>query len=279
MGPEDITVTLAVVAGLLSFISPCVLPLMPVYIGYLTGVAVGDTRRGERLRVFVHALLFIGGFTLIFVLIGVTTGFVFGTFIQATFADVLVKVGGVLLVVLGIYMSGTLRWTAAGVNGLPALQRGILWVESRLGALILPERRLSAGGGAAPGLVRSGVVGMSFAAGWAPCIGPLLGGILTLAANAAYAGDPVGAVLTSSRLLFAYSLGLAIPFLVTAVLLGRATRLLRAINRHGHIVETVSGVFLIGVGLLVLFGALSDLNRYFSATPDWLYELETKLLE
>ncbi len=278
MGAEDITITLAVLAGLLSFVSPCVLPLMPVYLSYLTGITVSSQNTASSYQIFGHALLFVSGFSVVFVLIGASMGLVFGTFIRTDLADWLMKVGGVLLIVLGLHMSRIAKWAGPRLAAVPSVQRPLVFLDRKLDEFILPERRLQIGHGRAPGLVRSGVVGMSFAAGWTPCIGPLLGGILTLAAGSAYQVDAGNAVIKSAGLLFAYSAGLAIPFLITAIILGRATGLLQAINRHGRTIELVSAVFLLGIGVLLFSGSIATLNQYFSATPQWLYELETGLL-
>ncbi len=279
MGPGEITYTLAVLAGLLSFLSPCVLPLMPVYLSYLTGVSVAEDERISRTRMFAHALVFVLGFSFIFILIGASMGLVFGTYLRTDFADILTKIGGVVLIVLGIHMSRIIKKSEARLEALPRLRSALVAIDNKLDAIILPERRIQSKHSTTPGYIRSGVVGISFAAGWTPCIGPLLGAILTLAAGSTYGTDPVAAVIKSAGLLSAYSLGLAIPFLLTAILLGRATGFLKKLNRHGHIIETVSGVLLLMIGILLLFGSISELNTYFSATPEWLIELESKLLK
>ncbi|MFQ5436237.1 MAG: cytochrome c biogenesis CcdA family protein, partial [Anaerolineae bacterium] len=234
MGFENITIPLAVLAGLLSFISPCVLPLVPVYLGYLTGVAVSGQETAPRRDVMGHALMFIAGFTLIFVILGVAAGLAFGVFLRTSFADGLIKVGGVLLIILGLHMSGVLKWVAAKLDDSSAIKKPIAWLDYRLDMLILPERRMQTGQGKSPGMIRSGFVGMTFAAGWTPCIGPLLGAILTLAASASFQADTATAILQSVILLLAYSMGLAIPFLLTALLLTGATGFLRRLNRHAH---------------------------------------------
>jgi len=279
MGAGDITYTLAVLAGLLSFISPCVLPLMPVYLSYLTGVSVSGDKIISRSRMFAHALFFVLGFSFIFILIGASMGLVFGTYLRTDFADILTKIGGVLLIIMGLHMSRIIKKGEAWLSVMPRTHRVLVAIDSKLDAIILPERRIQTKHSSAPGFIRSGVVGVSFAAGWTPCIGPLLGAILTLAAGSAYGTDPGEAILRSVGLLSAYSLGLAIPFLITALLLGRATGLLQKLNRHGHIIETISAVFLLIIGILLLFGSISDLNTYFSVTPEWLIELESKLLK
>lgn len=206
-------------------------------------------------------------------------GLVFGTYLRTDFADILTKIGGVVLIVLGIHMSRIIKKSEARLEALPRLRSALVAIDNKLDAIILPERRIQSKHSTTPGYIRSGVVGISFAAGWTPCIGPLLGAILTLAAGSTYGTDPVAAVIKSAGLLSAYSLGLAIPFLLTAILLGRATGFLKKLNRHGHIIETVSGVLLLMIGILLLFGSISELNTYFSATPEWLIELESKLLK
>lgn len=279
MGFENITITLAIAAGLLSFISPCVLPLVPVYLGYLTGVAVSGNETISKWHVLTHAIMFILGFTFVFVALGATAGFAFGIFLRTSASDILIKIGGILLIILGLHMSGILKWLVPRLENLPAIQKPIAWIDERLDLLILPERRMQSGEGKSPGLLRSSVVGMTFAAGWTPCIGPLLGGILTLAATASYQADTATAVMNSVILLFAYSMGLAIPFFLTALVLTSATGFLRKLNRHAHIIEMVSAVFLIGIGGLLVFGSLTELNQYFSDVPEWLYELENSLIQ
>ena len=279
MGFENITIPLAILAGLLSFISPCVLPLVPVYLGYLTGVAVTGEETVPRRNVMGHAVMFIAGFTLIFVLLGVAAGLTFGIFLRTSFADALIKVGGVLLIVLGLHMSGLLKWALTKLDDASPLKKVIAAVDYRLDMLILPERRVQAGYGQSPGFIRSGVVGMTFAAGWTPCIGPLLGAILTLAASASFQADATTAVLRSTLLLFAYSMGLAIPFVLTAFVLTGATGFLRRLNRHAHAIEMVSAVFLLVLGGLLVFGSISNLNQYFTNVPEWLYNFERSLLQ
>ena len=225
-----------------------------------------------------HALMFIAGFSLVFVSLGATVGLFFGSFFQTDFADILVGIGGVLLLILGIHMSGVLKWIVSQLDQAPSIQKPLKWIDRKLDELILPERRKQSGYGQSPGLIRSGVVGMTFAAGWTPCIGPLLGGILGLALNASRATSPTVAVLQSAVLLFVYSLGLAIPFLVTAWMLNRARGFLRRLNRHVHIIERISAVLLIGIGLLLLFGTLTELNRFFSEQPEWIYAIEQSLV-
>jgi cytochrome c-type biogenesis protein len=240
------------------------------------GVAAQEV--SARRSVLGHALMFIAGFTLVFVALGATAGLLFGTFFQTSFVNVMVAIGGVLLLILGIHMSGLIKWLINRLENVPSIQEPLAWIDRKLDELILPERRKQAGYGQSPGYIRSGVIGMTFAAGWTPCIGPLLGGILGLALNAARATSPTVAVLQSAALLFAYSMGLAIPFIATAWILDRASGFLRRLNRHVNIIERISAILLIGIGLLLLFGSISELNRYFaSSQPEWLYQFEESL--
>ena len=261
MDIANITITLAFTAGFLSFISPCVLPLVPVYLGYLTGSTIGGEESAPRSIVMTHALLFSAGFTIIFVVVfGVPFG-ALGTFLRGSFSEVLVKVGGIFLIVFGLHMGGVIRWSA-GKLGSEAKK----WSD-KLDMLILPERRMRTGQGQKPGYSRSLFIGMTFAAGWTPCIGPLLGAILTLAAG----GQSMGFAMS---MLLAYSLGLAIPFLLTALILTSATGFLRKINQHAHTIEVVSAVFLVTIGVLLVTNQFEAIfNTYFSnLAPAWLLE-------
>jgi len=242
MESQNVTVVLAFGAGVLSFLSPCVLPLVPVYLGYLTGSTIGGEEAPKRSTVFLHALLFGLGFSLVFVLLfGLPVGYLGRSL--ARFTDILVRIGGLLLIVFGLHTTGLIQ--------IPFL---------------LMERRGQVGMDSSPSYLRSLLVGMTFGAGWTPCVGPLLGAILTLAFDAQ-------SVWQAVFFLFVYSMGLGIPFLVVALLLTTATDWLRRLNRHLHIISIVSGAFLIIVGLLLLTGTFQSLNSLFlSVTPSWLVE-------
>lgn len=238
MEAQTISISLAFMAGLLSFISPCVLPLVPVYLSYLSGSSLQAEVEPDRRQVFSHALLFVGGFTLVFVI-------VFGlpaTLLGSAFRDLspwLAKIGGFLVILFGLHTLGLIT--------IPFLNM---------------TRRVEMGQGLEQGCVRSGLVGMTFAAGWTPCIGPLLGAVMSMA----FTRPGQGALFT-----FIYALGLAVPFLTAALLLTRATAWLRRLNRHARAVEMISGLFLIGVGLLLVTGTFTVLNTYFiRITPEWM---------
>ena len=236
----NITLAAAFLAGLLSFISPCVLPLIPVYLGYLSGSTIVGDQPPPRRLVFTHALLFVFGFTFVFVvLFGLPVGFLGGAL--GKFSEYLVWVGGLLLIVFGLHTMGVITIPIFNV-----------------------QKKMEYGHDQAPGYARSAIIGMTFAAGWTPCIGPLLGAILTLAIQ----GKNVG---LSMFYLFVYSMGLAIPFLVTAWMLTAATSRLKLLNRHMQLIERVSGAFIIIIGVLLVTGTFTILNTFFNRfVPEWL---------
>ena len=234
----SITFPLAFAAGLLSFISPCVLPLVPVYLGYLSGSSLSGGAPPSRRRVFGHALLFVGGFTLVFIgLFGLPTT-ILGSALR-DYSDWIAKIGGAVVILFGLHTMGVFT---------------IPWLNM--------TRRLQMGEGVEPGYARSILFGVTFAAGWTPCIGPLLGTVMTMALT-----DPSRSI----GFISVYALGLAVPFLVTAALLTRAVGWLKRLNRHMRAVEIVSGLLMVGVGVLLVSGTFTLMNSYFiRITPDWL---------
>ena len=234
----SLSVPLAFLAGLLSFFSPCVLPLVPVYLSYLSGSSLSGDALPQRRQVFSHATFFVVGFTLIFiVLFGLPTTLL-GNALQQ-YSNWIAKAGGAVVILFGLH--------TLGIISIPALNM---------------TRRLEMGGGPEPGYARSTLFGVTFAAGWTPCIGPLLGSVMTMAFV-----EPSRAV----GFILVYALGLATPFLVTAALLTRAVGWLKRLNRHMRAVEVISGLLMVGVGILLISGMFALLNSYFiSLAPDWL---------
>ncbi|HVL27937.1 MAG TPA: cytochrome c biogenesis protein CcdA [Acidimicrobiales bacterium] len=229
----------AVVAGVFSFVSPCCLPLVPGYLSYVAALPVSELgerqARGVTLRA---ALLFVGGFTTVFTLLGVSAG-VAGSLLLRNRDDI-VKVFGVVIILLGLVTAGLLR--------VPALQR-----ERRLDLARVPR-----------GPAWAFPMGMAFAAGWVPCIGPVLATIL---ATASASGTAVwGAVL-----LALYSIGLGIPFVLLGLGYNRAQRSLDWLKRHGRGIELTGGLLLVGVGVLFVTGQWSPLfrplQRWFANWP------------
>lgn len=238
----NISVIVAATAGLLSFLSPCVLPLIPSYLAYIAGVSFGDLRehsgRSVRATVVLNALAFIAGFSLIFIAMGASVTLL-GAWI-ITNRRLFQRVGGVLVILFGLYLLGILR--------LPFLMRQVRIPLSNKPA----------------GLLGSVAVGVTFAAGWIPCVGPVLGAILALAGTSETVGQGI-------RLLGAYSVGLALPFLASALAFGQFLRFFAMFKRFLPLVDRVAGLILIGVGVLLVMNYMSYLNAYFiSLTPQWL---------
>lgn len=218
-------------AGLVSFLSPCVLPLIPGYISFVSGVGIRDlgSPRSRLRDVLLPAALFVLGFTAVFVVLGVSASLL-GTSL-AQYKTALTRVGGVVIFLFGFFMLGIVR--------VPWLYR-----EARFD----PTRVLGKGLWAAP------LVGMAFGFGWTPCVGPILGSILMLAAQQTQAWSGL-------FLLLAYSAGLGVPFLLVAALLGKLTPLLRWLNRHSLAVSRVAGVVLMLLGAAM---ATNTLHRLVS---------------
>jgi cytochrome c-type biogenesis protein len=227
----------AFTAGLLSFLSPCVLPLVPSYIGFLTGLAVPEAANRRRIAV-THALLFVIGFSLVFLALGAGAS-AFGTALR-TQRDWITRIGGVLIIGFGLWTIGLVK--------IPFLER-----EQRV---YLEQKPV--------GYLGSALVGMAFAAGWVPCIGPILGAILGLAATQADFGRGMA-------LLGAYSIGLAVPFLIAAFALDWFLAWFKGFRRHMGTVKVVSGVLLLVVGVLMVSGEFTRLASWLQAlTPGFL---------
>jgi len=233
----DVSAVVAFAAGLLSFLSPCVLPLIPSYVGFLTGMSVEEAQR-RRGTALLHGLWFVAGFSLVFVLLGAAASAV-GQLLR-DYQVWLGRVGGVLLIAFGIYLLGILR---------PAL----LMREWRIQLANKPL-----------GYFGSGVVGFTFGAAWTPCIGPILGGILTLAATQTGLGQGMG-------LLAVYALGLAIPFLLTALALDRFLVWFQRFRPYIVWVDRIAGGMLIVLGILLVTDSFTLLAGYLqSLTPQFL---------
>ena len=221
----------ALAAGVISFLSPCVLPIVPPYLAYMGGISMSEARAGNR-RVLLAALFFVLGLSTVFLFLGFTASWIGRAFI--THQEVLAKVAGAVIVVFGLHFLGLIR--------IPFLNR---------------EARLDAGdrGGSAFGAY---VLGLAFAFGWTPCIGPILGAILSLAATEA-------SVARGTSLLAAYAVGLGLPFLLVAAFLDRSQGVMARMKRHMGTIEKLMGLLLVIVGVAMFTGA-------FSAFAWWLLE-------
>jgi cytochrome c-type biogenesis protein len=239
---ESLGVVVAFTAGLFSFLSPCVLPLFPSYLSFVTGMSVSDLSAdltsAARRRVMLHSIAFVVGFSVVFVSLGAS--FSAASAFLLEYRDWIRRVGGVLIVVFGLYIAGLLR---IGLLG-------------RTQQFQLREKPA--------GYVGSFIVGLTFAIGWTPCVGPILGAILSLAGTAETVQRGVG-------LLVAYSAGLGVPFLLSAVALGAFLKFFKRYRPFIPIVERFAGVVLVVVGVLVFTNYYLVLNSWANAfTPEWL---------
>ncbi len=336
----ELTIGLAFLAGIVSFLSPCVLPLVPAYVGYMGGrmtnmVAAAQTipgsapgaQRPARMRfgTAVHGVFFVAGFTLVFVAIGLlSTAFIqqVGGANISLVTSIIGRIGGVIIIFFGLHFMGVmpsvfaklrahhdtwldnvlasvivalvggaiLAWGFTGtltlwntplwdtVIGIPIVattllasfwlwllrggaftRPGAFWIATlnRLEAALYGDTRQQMAASGNQGYFSSGLMGIVFAAGWTPCIGPVYGAVLTLAASGGDVGE-AGVMLT------AYSLGLGMPFLLTALMLDSAQGVLRRLQRHMRTIELVSGSFLIAIGLSIASGQLQDLSAQFA---------------
>ena len=233
--PASIGLALAFTAGLLSFLSPCVLPLIPSYLTFVTGVGLDDLANARR-SALLHAALFVLGFTLIFVALGASAT-VLGRLLGA-YRIWITRVGGALVVLFGLYLLGLVR--------VSAFDR-----DHRVHLANKPV-----------GYLGTSLVGVAFGAGWTPCLGPILGAILTYTAATAD-------LARGLPLLLAYSVGLALPFLLAAVAVERFLTTLRRVRPYLVRVSQVSGVLLVIVGLLMMFDYFTTIGVYLQAiTPE-----------
>lgn len=239
MSGSDLTIWTAFTAGILSFFSPCVLPLVPSYLTYITGLSFTQLQQahpGARVRLIVvlHSLAFILGFSLVFITLGAVAGVASATF-QQHLQQGLVwvqRIGGVLVFLFGVHMTGLFHF-------------GVLLGEKRLQLHDKPH-----------GYAGTLLVGIAFAAGWTPCIGPILGAILALAAGTT--GDTLRGVL----LLSVYSAGLGVPFLLAGFFFHGFLGFFNRFRKHIRLLEIATGALLMVAGVLLFFGLFATLSGY-----------------
>ena len=235
MDISQVSTGLSFLAGLASFLSPCVFALVPAYVGYLGGRAAGgEATENNRFTTFTHGLAFVIGFSIVFISLGVATAAA-GS-ILFDLRTVLAKVGGIIVIIFGLHMIGVFR---------------IKFLEYDTRVQTLPDRKW--------GYLSSALMGVFFSAGWAPCVGPVLGAILTLSLNG-------GSVSQGATLLTAYSAGLAIPFLLAALSVGWVTATLRKYGKLMHYVEIAMGVVLVIIGYMLfsgIFERLAQAGQFF----------------
>ena len=231
----NVNVLTAFLAGLVSFVSPCVLPLIPAYLSFLTGSSLEELKAqsgaASRARVMLHALAFVAGFTVVFMAIGLSASALGSVFID--YKDWIARIGGVIVIVLGLNMIGVFK--------IPALM-----MDKRL-QLRSANRSVLA----------SFLVGIGFAAGWSPCIGPILALIIFKASQQHYG--------PATFFLFVYSMGLAVPFLITAAAITQALKALNRIKRYLGAIEMAAGIFLVLTGLVLVTGSFGRVAGWFYA--------------
>jgi cytochrome c-type biogenesis protein len=237
---SNVTLLAAFFAGVLSFISPCVLPLIPGYLSFVSGVTLEEMRGGgaltapapgTRRKAVISSIAFVLGFSLVFVSLGASAT-ALGAYLMARLT-MLGKIAGVVIILFGLHMMGVLRidW---------------LYAEKRVQTAKKPA-----------GFFGAMLVGIAFAFGWTPCIGPILAAILAVAAAQESVGQGV-------RLLAVYSLGLGVPFILTSLAINKFFAASARIRRHYHAIEVVSGMLLVGVGLLIFTNRFTIIAQYLS---------------
>jgi len=235
----DITYWIAFTAGILSFVSPCVLPLIPSYLTYITGLSfnqLDEAHPGARVRltVLLHTLCFIFGFSLVFILLGAIAG-IASSQIQVFLReglDWVAKIGGLLILLFGVHMTGLFSFRA-----------------------LLGEKRIHLHKRPA-GFFGTFIIGIAFAAGWTPCIGPILASILMVAATSGQVGE--GTVLLTF-----YSLGLGVPFLLSGLLFHQFLSAFKRLRNHLRRIEVGTGVMLMAVGIMLMFDLLGPITMFF----------------
>ena len=237
-GISIINIAISFAAGVLSFLSPCVLPLVPGYISLISGVSIDGLKEGtsNRRAVIINSLAFNAGLSIIFLILGTTAGLVGAAITSNPWVRI---IGGIVIIAFGLQLIGLLKITA-------------LYKDTRFFSDDKPR-----------GVIGSAALGMAFAAGWTPCIGPILGGIIGLAATSG--GWRSGFVLSAF-----YSAGLAVPFLITGLGINQFLSFYRGFRKHLHKVEVISGVVLIIVGLLVMSGqsTLLATSKFMALIPN-----------
>lgn len=239
----DVNIFVAFTAGLFSFLSPCVLPLIPSYLSFVSGVSLEELRAPQvesrvRRRVALNALAFIFGFSLVFVSLGASASFL-GSFFWG-YRSLIRTLGGVLIIFVGIYLMGFLR---------------VSFLDRYL-QFHLKDKPA--------GYLGSVLVGITFAVAWTPCVGPILGAILTLAGASAEIGR-------GTLFLGAYATGLALPFFLSAIAVNSFFQFTQIFRRYLRAVDATAGILLIVVGILLLTDYITVLNIYaLRLTPEWL---------
>ncbi|MFB6226552.1 MAG: cytochrome c biogenesis CcdA family protein [Candidatus Paceibacteria bacterium] len=235
----------AFIAGIITFFAPCTLPLVPGYLGFISGVSLdeldGEDANKAKKKVLINSLLFILGFTIVFIMLGTVFG-IFGS-ILSDFRIWLSRIGGLFVILFGLYMMGIFR-----LSFLDFLQQ---------------EHKLNISSNLKPGSPVSSILfGASFALGWSPCVGPVLGSILLLASSST-------SVLQGAVLLFIFSIGLAVPFMAVALGFNKAQETINKLSKYLKAISFIGGIFLIFLGYLLFTNQFSYWNSLVFELLDW----------
>jgi|Deesub1362B_J571_1020462.scaffolds.fasta_scaffold00163_42 cytochrome c-type biogenesis protein len=235
-GSENISLLLCFGAGFLSFISPCILPLIPSYFAFISGISIEELTqernfKSARIGVILNSVLFIFGFSLVFIILGASATFIGKILLQNK--RILEIIGGIIVIILGLHFTGLIRFR---------------FLEKEK-TIHLSKKPL--------GYLGSFLVGTAFAAGWTPCVGPILASILTLAASTQN-------VIKGIIMLAFYSLGLGIPFFIAGLLIHKFFEYFKIIRKHFKLITIIGGVFLILIGVMLLTGSFSLINAYIN---------------
>ncbi len=226
-----ISIGTSFIAGILSFVSPCVLPLVPAYISYITGSnmkSLGEETKNNFKKTLLNSALFSLGFSIVFIIMGLTATSI--SELLHEYKDILNKIAGTILIVLGINLMGLIR---------------IKWLYKSSNKINLIKLKDNAF-----------LIGIAFGFGWTPCVGPILAGILVYASN-------METIFQGTMLLIVYSLGLTIPFILTALFIEKLTKIFKKISKYSHIVSIVSGTIVTIIGILIFTNTLTKLNGIF----------------
>lgn len=231
----EIVLFSAFIAGLLAFFSPCILPLVPVYISLMSGKAIYKSegiKISERLYLFVNSIIFVLGFSIIFIILG-STATVIGQVLK-DYSGIIARIGGVILIIFGLQYAGIFR--------IPFLNM---------------EKRFNIPASLKSGYAGSFIIGVIFSFGWVPCVGMILSGILLLASR-------LDTLLQGVLLLGVFSLGLGIPFVLTSIFISFFSNFLKKINRHLNVVSIISGIFLIALGIIFVTDSMTSVIGFLS---------------
>lgn len=234
----------AFIAGLLAFISPCILPLVPVYISLMSNRAIyrsDDIKISERLYLFLNSIFFVLGFSIVFIILG-STATIIGQALQ-NYSSIIIRIGGVILIIFGLQYTGLFKIRFLNI-----------------------EKRFSAPFSLKTGYLGSFIIGVIFSFGWVPCVGMILSGILLMASQ-------LDTLLQGIILLAVFSLGLGLPFIFASIFISFFSKFLKKINRHLNIISIISGIFLVALGIIFVTDSMSTVIGFLSRYLPFLNKL------